>query len=321
MRNLAAVVIASWSIAASGQAYPNRPITLITPFPPGGGTDVSARTFAQRLTERLGQNVIVENRGGASGNIGTAQFVKAAPDGYTLLFTAQSPITVADSLNPKLPFDPVRDLTPVALTHWTPLVIVCGSALPVSNLKEFAAYANQNPGKIFFGSPGTGNELHLVAELVKYEAKIDMTHVPFKGSGPALIDLIAGRVHMLVASPSSVRQYLADGRLKAIATLSSERLPSRASVPTAAESGYPRLVADAWFGIFAPARTPAYVIDRLNREVAETAANPAYQAQIRSLGMEPAALRSNEFREVIQKYRSMWSELIRTTGLKDEIDK
>jgi tripartite-type tricarboxylate transporter receptor subunit TctC len=318
MRAFVAIVFTLLASAAAAQSWPTRPVTLLTPFPPGGGTDVTARTFALKLAERLGQNVLVENRGGASGNIGTAQFVKMAPDGHVLLFTAQSPITIADSLDPKLSFDPVRDLMPVALTQWTPVIIVTPGSHAPNSIREFAAHANQNTGKVFFGSPGTGNELHLVAELIKQEAKIDMTHVPYKGSGPALVDLLAGRTQLLVASPSSVRQYLADGRLKAIAALSKQRVPSLPAVPTAAESGYPDLVADAWFGVFAPARTPAHVIERLNREIAQMATDAAYQQQVRALGMEPAALRPKEFEEVIRSYRNLWSGLIRARGITGE---
>lgn len=321
MRLPAAFALLLFTTLAAAQTYPSRPLTLLTPFPPGGGTDVTARTFAQKLAERLGQNVLVENRGGASGNIGTVQFVKMAADGHVLLFTAQSPITIADSLDPKLSFDPVRDLMPVALTQWTPVIVVTPGAFPPNSIRDFAAHANQNAGKVFFGSPGTGNELHLAAELIKQAAKIDMTHVPFKGSGPALVDLLAGRTQLLVASPSSVRQYLVDGRLKAIAILSKQRLATLPAVPTAVEGGFSELVSDAWFGVFAPLKTPAYVFERLNREIAAMSSDPAYQQQIRALGMEPAALKPKEFEEVIQNYRAVWSSLIRARGIKAEIDK
>jgi tripartite-type tricarboxylate transporter receptor subunit TctC len=315
------VAVAALPSIGSAQTYPVKPISMILPFPPSGGTDVAARTFAQQLSERLGQGVIVDSRPGAGGTLGTGIFARAAADGYTLLFTAQSPITTADLIVPSLSYSPARDLVPVALTHWTPLLVVVPPNLNVANLGEFAAATRAAPGTFFFGSPGSGNELHLVAEWIKRELKMDITHVPYKGSGPALIDLMAGRTQMLVASPASVSQHIAQGRLKAIATLSNQRLPGFPNVPTAAESGYPQLHYDAWFGLFARAGTPIAILARLQKEAEALASAPAYRKQVSDLGMIPVALGSNEFAQVIQRNRALWSTLVPSLNLTEEIFK
>lgn len=316
---LCAAAVASF--AAMGQTYPTRPVTLVVPFPPGGGTDVAARVFAARLSERLGQSVIVDNRAGAAGNLGTANVARAAADGYTLLFTAQSPITIADSVSPKLPYAPVRDLVPVALTQLTPVLVVVPANLPVKSLKEFAALSHATPGKLFFGSPGLGNELHLAAEWIKRDLKIDMTHVPYKGSAPALQDLMAGRVHLLVASPASVSQFVAEGRLRAIATLSARRLESFPDVPTVVEAGDAELVYEAWFGLFAPRDTPAPVLKTLQKAAAAIAAEPAYRKQLADMGVMSSADGSEAFAETIRRNRSVWSGLVRSLSLTEDIYK
>ena len=318
MKFLAVLLLLLTPVLAMAQSYPARSITFLTPFPPGGGTDVSARMLAQKLAAILGVNVVVENRGGASGNIGTAQFVKLPADGYNLLFTAQSPITIAPSLYPKLPFDPGRDLVPLAITQWTPLIVVSPKSLPADTLQELVTLSASQPGKLFYASPGTGNELHLLGAWLRQELKADLTHVPYKGSGPALVDLVAGRTHLLVASPSSVRQYLADGRLKALATLSQRRLGSLPNVPTASESGFPVLTAEAWFGLFAPVKTPQAVMEKIFAAVQLAAQDNVYQQQIRGLGMEPAAVGSAEFQQLINRYRGLWSDLIRSQSITPE---
>lgn len=307
------------SIAAGAQSYPTRPVTMIVPFPPGGGTDVAARLFAKELGERLGQSVVVDNRAGAAGNLGTSVFVRAVPDGYTLLFTAQSPVTIADSISAKLPYSPTRDLMPIALTQLTPVLIVVPGNLPAKSLAELAAASRASPGSFFFGSPGTGNELHLAAEWLKREARIDITHVPYKGSGPALQDLLAGRIQMLVASPASVGQYIADGRLRAIATLSAQRLSGYPEVPTAVESGFPHLVYEAWFGLFAPKNTPTPVIKRLEKEAMTIASVPGYRKQLSGLGVLPSAAGAQAFTDTIERNRAVWSGLVRSLNLTEDI--
>ncbi|WP_063887741.1 tripartite tricarboxylate transporter substrate binding protein [Pseudorhodoferax sp. Leaf265] len=310
-----------WGLAVAAQTYPTRPVTLIVPFPPGGGTDVAARLFAKELGDRLGQSVVVDNRAGAAGNLGTGVFVRAAADGYTLLFTAQSPVTIADSISPKLPYSPTRDLVPIALTQLTPVLVVVPANLPVKSLAELAKVSRANPSSLFFGSPGTGNELHLAGEWLKREARMDITHVPYKGSGPALQDLLAGRIQMLVASPASVSQHIADGRLRAIATLSTQRLAGFPDVPTAAESGYPQLVYDAWFGLFAPKNTPAPVVKRLEQEAAAIASVPGYRRQLSDLGVLASGDGAQAFAGTIGKNRAVWSDLVKSLHLTEDIYK
>jgi tripartite-type tricarboxylate transporter receptor subunit TctC len=321
MRRWVALAAGLTALTVAAQTYPSRPVTMIVPFPPAGGTDVAARLFAQELGERLGQSVIVDNRPGAGGNLGTGIFVRAPADGYTLLFTAQSPVTIADSISPRLPFNPARDLVPVALTQLTPVLVVVPGSLPVKSLSDLAALSRSSPGKLFFGSPGTGNELHLAGEWLKRELKLDITHVPYKGTGPALLDLIANRTQMMVASPASVSQHIAEGRLRAIATLSAQRLPGFPQVPTAVESGFPQLIYDAWFGLFVPANTPAPVVARLEKEASAISMIPAYRRRITELGMIPAAIASSEFGDTIRKNRAVWSSLVPSLNLTEDIYK
>lgn len=309
------------AMAAAAQTYPARPVTMVLPFPPGGGTDVAARVFAKELGDRLGQSVVVENKAGAAGNLGTASFARSPADGQTLLFTAQSPVTIADSVSHKLSYSPVKDLVPVALTHRTPVLVVVPASIPARTLGELAQLSHSRPQALFFASPGTGNELHLAAEWLKREAKIDMTHVPYKGSGPALQDLLAGRVHMLVASPSSVRAYIADGKLRAIATMSAQRLEGFPQVPTAVESGFPQLVYEAWFGLFVPAHTPDFVVKRLEAEVTAMASSPAYRKQVQDLGLVPESQGPAAFAKIIHTNRSVWSGLVRSLQLTEDIYK
>ena len=321
LRNVLIVLLLTCAVAAHAQPYPSRPITLITPFPPAGGTDVAARLFAQQLSELVKQPVVVDNRPGAGGNLGTGTFARATADGYTLLFTAQSPITIADRISSKLPFNAERDFVPVVATQFTPVMVVVPASLPVNSLDELAALSRAAPGTLFFGSPGIGNELHLVGEWVKRDMKMDIAHVPYKGSGPALTDLLAGRIHMLIASPASVSQYIADGRLKALAILSKQRLPSLPSVPTSAESGHPQLVADAWFGLFALKSTPQEVVSFLAATAEAIAARPAYRTQVSSLGMVPVAIAPKEFRDIIKSNRAVWGSLVPFLNLSDDIYK
>ncbi len=303
------------------QAYPNRPINMILPFPTGGGTDVAARLFAKYFSEELGQNVVVENRPGAGGNLGAGLFAKSHPDGYTLLFTAQSPVTIADSVSKNLSFNPQVDLVPVVLTQLTPVLVVVPSDLPVKNLEDLVHQSHALKANLNFGSPGAGNEFHLVSEWLKKDLKMDITHIPYKGSGPALIDLIAGRIQMMVASPASVSQYIADGRIRAIATLSKDRLSGFPRVPTAIESGFPNIVYDAWFGLFVPLNTPPVVITRLEKAAEATSQHLGYRNQVLALGMIPVAMSASEFKTIIKKNREVWSNLIPALKLSEDIYK
>ncbi|MEI7739415.1 MAG: tripartite tricarboxylate transporter substrate binding protein [Betaproteobacteria bacterium] len=303
------------------QPYPNRPINMILPFPTGGGTDVAARLFAKYFSEELAQNVVVDNRPGAGGNLGAGLFAKSQPDGYTLLFTAQSPVTIADSVSKNLSFNPQVDLVPVVLTQLTPVLVVVPSDLPVKNLNDLIHQSHALKANLNFGSPGAGNEFHLVSEWLKKDLKMDITHIPYKGSGPALIDLIAGRIQMMVASPASVSQYMADGRLRAIATLSKDRLSGFPKVPTAVESGFPSIVYDAWFGLFVPLHTPPLVITRLEKAAQAISQHAAYRNQVIALGMLPVAMGASEFKMVIKKNREVWSNLVPSLSLSEDIYK
>src|SRR4051812_32189922 len=251
---------------AWAQTYPVRPVRIIVPYAPGGGVDIVARTLGQELTKRLGQQIVIENKTGAGGNIGTDAVAKATPDGYTLLIASP-----ANAVNPtmysKLPFDPVRDLTPVALTATVPAVLLAGPALPAKTVKEIVALAKSKPGTLTFGSGGSGTTEHLAVEMLKTQAGIDMLHVPYKGGAAVLPDLISGQISLFFVNQLFALPYVKAGTVKALGVASDERSPALPDVPTFAESGFPDFRVSVWYGIMAPAATPKQIVAQLNREI------------------------------------------------------
>src|ERR1700681_275677 len=269
-RSLRAVLLAFMAWSASGalaQAYPTRSIRLVVPFPPAGTTDILAREVAQRLSVSLGQSVIIDNRPGAAGNIGSDLVAKSAPDGYTLLMGTVGTHAINPSLYARMPYDHVKDFVPIVLVAGVPNVLEVTPSLPVNSVADLIKLAKEKPGQLNFASSGSGTSIHLSGELFKTMAGVDMVHVPYKGSAPALIDLMGGQVQLMFDNlPSSLAQIKA-GKLRAIAVTSAQRAPALPNVPTIAESGLPGFEASSWFGLLAPAGTPAAVVARINADV------------------------------------------------------
>jgi tripartite-type tricarboxylate transporter receptor subunit TctC len=305
------------SPAARAQDYPNKPIRLVAGIAAGGMTDIVARTMAQKLTERLGQPVLVENRAGAGGNIGTEAVVRAPADGYTLLFAYPGPVVVNPSLYKNLGFDPVRDLAPVSLLGSYPLVIAVGPALPsVRTLGEFIDYAKKNPGQLDYASAGNASTAHLAMELFRREVGIDMQHIPYKGSAPGLTDLLAGRVAVAFDALPVVMPHHAAGRLRALAMSSQARTPAFPDIPGMADAGVKNVDVFGWFGIFAPAATPRPVIDRLSRELAAIVRDPAVAKDLLSKGIEPKGTPPEELASLVRRERDVWARVVQQAGIK-----
>lgn len=317
---LRAAVLGLCLIAGSvtAQPYPNKPVRLIVPFPPGGVADLIARPMAEKLSLSLGQPVVIDNRAGATGTIGAAAVATAAPDGYTLLLGTTNEIAMSPTLFKSLPYDPTKAFAPVAPVAEFPNVLVVGPSVKVRTLEEFIALAKANPGKLTFASSGPGSTNHLTAELFKSIAGVDVIHVPYKGGGPALNDLLGGHVDAMFATlPSAVPQIKA-GKLKALAVTGERRSRALPDVPTASEAGAPGLVVTTWNGILAPAGTPPAVLERLQREVAAAAAMTDVRERYATVGAEPMSLSPEQFRSLIQKDYARWAQIIKQAGITAE---
>jgi len=302
---------------AAAQAYPTRPIHLIVPFPPGGVTDIVGRIIAQRLSEGLGQQVVVENRGGGNGSIGAALASKATPDGYTLLMgTATHAINATFMPNPG--FDLEKDFAPVSLVASVPLLLAVNPSMPVTDVKLLVAYAKANPGKLNFASGSTGSASHLAGEMLKSAAGIQMTHIPYKGGGPAVQDLIAGHVGLMFENMPSILPHVQAGRLRGIATTGPKRSAAIPELPTMIESGFPGFEAGSWYGIFAPAGTPPEIVDRIHAEVVKALKNPEMQKQLSAQGADPIGNSPQEFAAFIHGEIAKWAQVIKTSGAKPE---
>ena len=314
-----ASLLAAPAVAQSG-AWPNRTIRLVVPFTPAGTTDIAARILAERLTQRLGQSVIVENRPGAGGNIGSDFVVKSDPDGYTLLMGTVSSGAINYSLyGAKMPYKP-EELAAAGLMLQVPNAIFVANALPVKTLKELVDYAKSRPGQLNNGSSGIGTSLHLTGELLKSATGIQMQHVPFRGAGPMLQEVIAGRIEVAVDNLPSVIGHIRDGRLRALAVTTAMRSPALPDVPTTAEAGFPDVQATAWFGIQAPRATPRAIIDRLGTEIDAAVKEPETRAKIADLGgMAPGltpdgGTTPEAFETYIKAEIVKWTEVVRKSG-------
>jgi tripartite-type tricarboxylate transporter receptor subunit TctC len=306
--------------AQGGGAYPNRTIRLVVPFTPAGTTDIAARILAERLTQRLGQQVVVENRAGAGGNVGSDMVAKAEPDGYTLLMCTISSGAINYSLyGPRMPYKP-EDLAGAGLMLKVPNAIFVTNDLPVRTLRELVDYVKARPGQLNHGSSGVGTSLHLTGELLKASAGIEMTHVPFRGAGPMLQEVIAGRIQVTVDNLPSVIGHIRDGRLRALAVTTAARSPALPDVPTTAEAGFPRGEATAWFGVQAPARTPRPIIERLGAEIDAVTKEPETRAKIAELGGMPPGLTPDggtspeTFEAFVRSEIAKWTEVVRHSG-------
>jgi tripartite-type tricarboxylate transporter receptor subunit TctC len=302
------------ALAQSG-GYPSRPIRLIVPLPAGGPTDILARLVATPLQERLGQPVVVDNRPGASGNIGADLAAKSAPDGHTLFAGTSGPLANNVSLYAKLPFDPVRDFAPIALVATAPFVLAVHPSVPVTSVKEFIAYAKARPGKLNFGAvPGAA--AHLATAMFLMLAGIDAVHVPYKGAGPATTDVIAGQIQFTFASTPGAIPHVKTGKLRALAVTSPKRISSAPDLPTVAEGGGPAMSAQVWYGIVAPARTPGEIIQRLYTEIDQIVKVPATRDRMLQNDFEPAIMSPQEFGAFIKSEIAVWAKVIKAAGIK-----
>jgi tripartite-type tricarboxylate transporter receptor subunit TctC len=317
LRAVASVAIAAFAALAHAQApYPTKPIRLVVPFPAGGTTDIIARAVSQRLTETLGQAVVVDNRPGAGGNIGAELVAKSPPDGYTLLMGTVGTHAINPGLYAKMPYDHVRDFAPVILVAGVPNVLVVPAALPVNSVQELIAYAKANPGKLNFASSGAGTSIHLSGEMFKTITGVNIAHVPYKGSAPALQDLVGGQVQMMFDNLPSSLALIKGGKLKALAVTSAQRSAALPDVPTMIESGLAGFEASSWFGILAPAGTPKDVIAKLSGEVAKWLATPEAKEKMAAQGAIPAGLMPDEFTRHIATETVKWQKVVKDSGAK-----
>ena len=302
---------------AHAQPYPSRPIKIVVPYAAGGAVDIVARTIGQPLSDALKQPVVVDNRPGASANIGMELVAKAAPDGYTLLM-ASNGIATNMALFPQLAFDGRRDFAPVARIGYAPLVIVVPAASPVKSLKELIAMAKAEPGKLTYASAGNGSSGHLAGELLKSTAKIDVLHVPYKGGSPAITDLLGERISFMPINPVEVIAHIRAGRLRALAIASDKRFPLLPDVPTAAEAGLSGYEASVWWGLVAPAKTPPEIVRQLNAETNKSLADAAMANKLAELGVVVTPGTPDQFAAFIKSQTELWSGVIKTAGIQPD---
>jgi tripartite-type tricarboxylate transporter receptor subunit TctC len=304
-------ISADWTFA---QTYPTRPIRLVVASSPGGASDILARTLAQKLVEELGQQVVVDNRGGASGVIGTDIVAKAAPDGYTLLIIQPS-LTINPSMIKKLPYDAVTDFAPISLVVDAAQILTAHPSIPAKDAKELIALAKSQPGKLMFGSPGVGTSPHLTAELFKLTAGVDMPQVLFKGSGPAFVSLISGEISCSFSTVLSAFPHVKSGRIRPLGVTTKKRVSVLPEVATIAESALPNFETSQWFGILAPARTPRAIVDRLNQALARASSSADVKARLAAEGVEVVNSTPEEFSAVIKRELVQWAKVIKAAGI------
>ena len=300
---------------ASAQSFPDRNIVLVVPNPPGGLVDTSARLLSEPLTRVIGQTVVVDNRPGASGNIAYQFVANAKPDGYTLLISYSGYHVGNPALMDKLPWDPVKDFSPIALLTISTNVIAVHPSVPVNNLKEFIAYAKANPGKLNYASQGNGSVSHIGTEMFKQSTGIEMTHVPYKGSGPAIQDVLAGQVQVFISTPPSLMQHVQSGKLKGLAVTGKSRHPGMPNVPTTAEAGLPSFQLESWVGLFAPAGTPAPVITKLTESVKKSLALPEVKERADAAGVEVRYLTPAATDALVKKELPYWNKAIKSANI------
>jgi tripartite-type tricarboxylate transporter receptor subunit TctC len=304
--------------SAFAQAYPTKPIRLIVPFPPGGSTDIVARIVAQKLGDRLGQQVLIENRGGAGGTIGTEAVAKSAPDGYTLVLGTTSTHVVAPNVYAKIGYDPVKDFAPVSLVAVTPYLLVANPGVEVKSLPEFVGYVKARPGKLNYASAGTGSTTHLAMEMLKSAAGLYIVHIPYNGNGPAGTAVIAGQVEFLFGSLPAVLPHAKSGRVRPLAVGTPKRSPSLPEVPTVAESGFPGFDAALWLSVMAPAGTPAPVVDRLHKEIVAAIASPDAADALSKAGAEPITSTPTELAAMVKDGVDKYAKVVKQAGVKVE---
>jgi len=316
-RTLAAASLAAAAMSALAQDWPTKPIRMIVPYPPGGGTDIVARIVNEKLAPELGQPIVIDNKGGAGGSVGTEIAAHSPGDGYTVLMTLSSH-TINPKLYPKLGYDVERDFVPVSLAALIPQILVANPSLPVNNVAELVAYLKANPGKVNYASVGIGSPGHIAGELFKLRTGTQMTHVPYKGGGPAVTDTIGGQVQLLFVSMPAALQFVKQGRLKAIAVTSAKRSASAPEVPTIAENGGPDVVVDSWYGLLVPAKTPAPIVAKLNGAMVKVLAMPDVKEKLFAQGAEAVSTSSADFDALIRDELKKWEYVIREAKITPE---
>jgi tripartite-type tricarboxylate transporter receptor subunit TctC len=304
------------SACVYAQPYPSKPIRLIAPFAAGGGADYVARVAGQKIGAALGQPVVIDNRGGAGGAIGTELAARSPADGYTLLLGSQGPFAILPVISPRLAYDPIRDFAPVTVVCSFPFVLVVNPALPVKSVQELIALAQAKPGQLNFGSPGNGSTTHLANELLKVLAKIDVVHVPYKGVAPAVADVLAGQLQFMSGDLSTLMPQVKAGKLRALAITGAKRSPLVPELPTVAEAGLPGYEASGWFGVIAPASTPREIVARLNAVLVAGLTQTDARERLAALGGEVVANTPTEFAARIKEDLAKWRKLVTTIGLK-----
>jgi tripartite-type tricarboxylate transporter receptor subunit TctC len=312
-----AAAAAAFPCTVSAQSdYPNKPLRLIVPFPPGGSTDIIGRIVAQRLGEKLGQQIVVDNRGGAGGTIGTDAAAKASPDGYTLAVGTTSTHAVAPGAYSKLGYDPIKDFAPVSLVAVTPYLLVVNAQVPAKSLKEFVTLAKSQPGKLNYASAGAGSTTHLAMEMLKDVAAINVVHIPYKGNGPAEVAVLAGEVQAIFGSMPALLAQVKANKLRPLAVGTARRSPAVPDVPTVAELGYPQFEAALWLGIVAPAGTPARVVERLGRELNAIVTTPDFREAMDKNGAEPIGNTPEQFATLIRQEADRYGKVVKALGIK-----
>jgi len=313
-RFLFAIALAISSSAVFGQAWPTKPVTIVVPFPPGGPSDTAARPMAKALTENLKQPFVIDNRAGAGGNIGAAAVARSAPDGYTLLISSSAPIVINPSLYKSISFDPAKDLAPITNLLRVPLVLAVHPSVPAKNLQELIAYIKSQQGKFQYASAGNGSPQHLTAELFKTTYKLEMVHVPYKGSAPAITDLIGGHVPIMFDSTIAILPHIKSGKVKTIAVTGAKRSPQLPDVPTFDEAGLKGFESYAWYGFFAPAATPKELIVKLNSEALKIMKEPGYQKILADTGSEFVGETPERFAAFIKAEAEKWAKVVKESG-------
>jgi tripartite-type tricarboxylate transporter receptor subunit TctC len=314
----AALALSACAGVFSQPAYPDKPIRLVVPYPPGGFTDILGRLLSTQLQTRLGQTVVVDNKGGGGSTIGSAMVARAPADGYTLLLVAPDLAINESLMASRLSYDARKDFSPVIRAAWSPMVLVTHPSVPAKNVGEFLALAKARPGKINFASGGIGTGAHLALELFKTRAGVDVTHVPYKGNGPATSDLLGGQVSAMFLQYAVAKPHVAGGKLVMLATPSGKRSPAIPDVPTLAESGLPGFDVEPWFGIVAPAGTPAAIVNRLNAEIGKIMQQNDVKDLLASFGAAPSISSPQEFGKFIDSEVTRWAEVVKASGAKAE---
>ncbi len=317
---LGCAVAAGNAPAWAASAYPTKPIRIVVTYAPGGNTDTAARIVSTYLSENLGQTFIIDNRGGAGGVVGTEIVARAGPDGYTLLFGTSAGLSINPQLQPKLPYNVERDFAPISLILINPQLLVSSPSLPAGTVGEFLKLARAQPGKFNYASVGVGSPGHLATELLKIMAGIDIVHVPYKGSAPAVLDLIGGSVAVLFSSVPVMLQHVKAGRLRALAVGSATRTAAAPDIPTVAEAGVPGFEYEVWYGLLAPSGTPRAIVTRLNEAVVQSLRNPKLEQQLRGQGSDTRPSSAEEMTQFMKAEHARWSRVVKATGLAGKVN-